>query len=131
MEWTAALEIVIARTKHEPYRTLCADAHPKHERWRRIVIKKATGQAPTPESYPSLFVQAKNLAGAAARFAASGFKLVDDAELARRKSICAECPHWRSDSRRCVKCGCKTDAKLRSAAEQCPDNPPRWPKVTP
>jgi hypothetical protein len=41
MDWTEALKIVIARTRHEPYRELCADDHPDHCAWRRLMLRLA------------------------------------------------------------------------------------------
>ena len=86
--------------------------------------------ANVPPGFPPMTTQVINLAGAAARFAKSGFRVVDQAEFLRRKAICAACPNWRPESGRCTLCGCNTNAKLRSAAESCPDKPPRWEKVT-
>jgi hypothetical protein len=49
MDWPEAIEVVIARTKHERYRELCDDTHPDHPAWRRRIIALATGE---PESLP-------------------------------------------------------------------------------
>ena len=44
MTWTEALEIVVARTKHERYRVLCSDDHRDREIWRARLISHATGE---------------------------------------------------------------------------------------
>jgi hypothetical protein len=130
MTWEEALVIVLERTKHEPYRKLCADEHPAHEAWRRRMIEKATGEAPA--SYPGLFAMAGNLAGALGRAidaAVHGEPVLVPAEVIEaRQAICAACPEWVAEARRCRICGCYTDAKLRLACEQCPLPEPRWPR---
>jgi hypothetical protein len=39
MDWRESLEIVVARTGHERYRALCADDHPQHAEYRRLVVR--------------------------------------------------------------------------------------------
>jgi hypothetical protein len=58
MDWTEALDIVIARTKHEPYRTLCAEGHPHAETWRERMVAMATGQ-PLPRAVDAVLAEAK------------------------------------------------------------------------
>lgn len=56
-----------------------------------------------------------------------------DEVVAQRQKICQDCPKAIITAgvlRRCSLCGCSTWAKIRNANEQCPDNPPRWLKVT-
>lgn len=53
--------------------------------------------------------------------------------VAERQAICESCPKAIIAAgvlRRCSLCGCSTWAKIRNANEQCPDNPPRWLKVS-
>ena len=38
MTWQEALEIVILRTMHEPYRWLCSEDNPRHEAVRAYVL---------------------------------------------------------------------------------------------
>jgi hypothetical protein len=128
MTWEDALEIVVARTKHATYRKLCSDAHPDHEMWRARMIEKATGEAPTPQAYPSLFTQATNLAGAAGRFVASGFAMVDQAEFDRRRGICEVCPNLDRERDRCRVCSCYLAVKPWGKAERCPEG--RWEAKT-
>ena len=56
-------------------------------------------------------------------WAKSGFKLADETELARRKSICNTCNFWYPAARmglgKCLKCGC-TSLKLKFDTESCP-----------
>lgn len=63
MDWSEALEIVIARTRHERFRVLCAGDHADHEVWRRKVIELAGGEPPPSLDLPAIFAEAK--AGAA------------------------------------------------------------------
>jgi hypothetical protein len=41
MEWIKALELIVARTLHSRYRALCADDHPDHCAWRRLLLRLA------------------------------------------------------------------------------------------
>ncbi len=44
MTWQDALDLVVARTRHERYRVLCHDKHPDHAIWRARMISQATGE---------------------------------------------------------------------------------------
>ena len=79
---------------------------------------------------PSKVQMAANFAVSIAKFAASGFALVDERKYAERAGTCLDCPHIVEDPEhwRCSKCGCY-DIKLWMATAQCPDKPPRWLKV--
>jgi hypothetical protein len=80
-----------------------------------------------PIEYPSLATQAGNLAKAVGRFVASGLKRVDEETYQERLAICQACPLYDAVRKRCVRCGCKTTAKLRMASESCPHpDGPRW-----
>ena len=46
MHWTDALEIIVARTRHERYRVLCADDHPDREAWRIRILAMAAEPEP-------------------------------------------------------------------------------------
>lgn len=51
MTYLEALEVVVARTRHERYRWLCSDENPNTEQregYRRIVLEKAGQPAPAP-----------------------------------------------------------------------------------
>ncbi len=41
MIWQDALEIIVARTKHERYRVLCSDSWIDHESWRAFIVRLA------------------------------------------------------------------------------------------
>lgn len=45
-----------------------------------------------------------------------------------RLAACEKCP-WHVDSQ-CVKCTCFVAVKVLLSSESCPDNPPRWKKLT-
>lgn len=127
MTWEEALEIVVARTGHEPYRTACADSHPGHEAWRARMVEKATGLPPVP-AYPPIAVQAGNVAGAVVRVvgtAASGQSVfAPDEEQSRRLTICRGCENF--DVGRCRICGCNLALKVWLKTEHCPLEPPKW-----
>lgn len=117
--WAEALDIVVARTKHERYRALCADSHPDHEAWRAKMIEMAG-----KPKYPPLREQAANLAASFWSWATDGFKFAGEAEYRRRLDICLPCHQYDADQGRCRLCGCFTEAKLRLRKEVCPEG--RW-----
>lgn len=60
MTWLDALEIVIARTRHERYRWLCSEANPDAEQrdaYRRHMLTRAGHPAPAqpPAPIPAAF----------------------------------------------------------------------------
>ena len=79
-------------------------------------------------SLPPLTAQIANAAEAVKRVANAVMKqkpiLVEADEYERRRSICSTCPLWVEASKRCTKCGCKTEAKTRLATEHCPEG--KW-----
>ena len=91
----------------------------------------------TPRSanaeFPSLMVQAGNLAGAIGR--AAGAVLTGQAVkvsqevLNERQAECKKCENMIGD--RCVLCGCWYRQKVKLATESCPMNPPRWKAIKP
>ena len=87
------------------------EAQKQHARWR-------LGQE--DKSYPPMLAQVGNALGAAARFVADGFRLVDDAEQARRLAICHACEHHDAGQGRCRACGCFADVKAQVASSTCP-----------
>lgn len=125
MEWTEALDQVVARTRHERYRALCADAHPDHAAYRRLVIELATG---TPAEYPPLITQASSVVGAIGRAAAAilaGEPVLAPRDVVRaRQALCLICPEYDACAARCRLCGCRTAAKQQLATELCPIG--RW-----
>lgn len=130
MDWTEALEQVVARTGHRRYNELCDESQPGHLEWRRRMVERATGEAPTPAAYPSLFAMARNAIGAVGRVvkaAAKGESIRVPAEvLERRRAICGSCEQFDAPAGRCRLCGCYTATKLTLAQERCPLDAPRW-----
>jgi hypothetical protein len=116
MTYVEALDIVVARTRHERFRELCADGHPDHGAWRAEMIRRAGGV----EAYPSLVTQAGSALKAAAGFIASGGAVVTREEHDRRRGICGACEHLDAARDRCRKCGCFLAAKPWMAREHCP-----------
>src|ERR1700678_3516231 len=125
MTWQEALEIVVARIRHEKNRLLTGDDHLGRDIWRQRMVEKATGATPglppTPVKqqpvYPSALEMASNLVGAAGRFVAAWWKgdqtTVDTKEVARRLTICMSCPKFDSGQMRCTLCGCFAKWKNR------------------
>jgi hypothetical protein len=83
---------------------------------------RTDGSRPVPGS-PSLLGMATSLAGSMARFAASGFKRVDEQSHRLRLGRCAPC-EYRQDAR-CTFCGCFVAKKAWLPHEDCPLG--RWP----
>ena len=51
MTWNQALDLVVARTGHEPFRRLCAEDNPDAEQrdaYRALMVELATGEPPAP-----------------------------------------------------------------------------------
>ena len=75
------------------------------------------------ETLPTTFQMVGKFTKATYNWAKSGFKLADEAELARRTQICNKCKFWYPAARmglgKCLKCGCSS-AKLKLASEECP-----------
>ena len=77
----------------------------------------------TLDTLTTTFQMVQKFTKATYNWAKSGFKLTDEAELTRRKSICNKCKFWYPTARmglgKCLKCGCSS-AKLKLASEKCP-----------
>ena len=77
----------------------------------------------TLDTLPTTFQMVGKFTKATYNWAKSGFKLADEAELARRTQICNKCKFWYPTARmelgKCLKCGCSL-AKLKLASEECP-----------
>ncbi len=94
---------------------------------RSGIIKEQIVDAPEEEQTPKAREMAASFAVAAARFAASGFKLSDHAD--ERVAVCESCEHMGTDGNwknRCKLCGCFMKVKAKIKSETCPDR--RWPK---
>lgn len=90
-------------------------------------VDEATGQ-------PTLAELAKRFAVAMKSWASSGFKIVTSEQFAERRDICLTCNYWQGDGAnvgtgRCGKCGC-SGLKLFAASERCPEDPPKWDRLT-
>ncbi len=118
MTWQDALEIMVARTKHERYRWLTSDDNPdvaQREGYRASLVRQAS-------DLPPLIQQASNAIEAVGR--AVGAALTGQPVLAathvadRRWAICAACPELEGD--RCRVCGCHMRAKSALSQEACP-----------
>jgi hypothetical protein len=135
MDWKEALEVVVSRTKHEPFRRGCADDNPDKEKWRARMIEMATGGSPAPAAYPSALAMAGSAAAALGRAASAVVHgeavLVPAEEFDRRLAICRGCEQFDPGPARCRICGCWTNQKLGLATEQCPLEPPRWGRWEP
>ena len=66
---------------------------------------------------------------AAVAHAGAGFPKVTPEQLAERLATCEACP--KKADRTCALCGCGLARKAAWADQQCPDDPPRWRKLTP
>jgi hypothetical protein len=85
---------------------------------------------------------ARKAAEALARWAKTGFSVVDKETSERRRQACSACPHLSAapdlavyklmpgSARICSLCGCKVDFKLRMPSESCPAPHPEQPGMT-
>jgi hypothetical protein len=129
MNWPEALDVVVARTKHEPYRRLCSDENtspPPNDRdaYRDLMVRLAENP-PKPSEYPPLSRQLANVAGAAARAVMAAVTgqpvLVSAEERGRRQAICrAPCAEYDAAQDRCKACGCGVAVKPYLRSEACP-----------
>lgn len=63
------------------------------------------------------------------KYAWDGFPVIAPEQVrTEREAICRKCP-WSLDSQ-CTVCTCFIHIKVSLAGETCPDNPPRWKKLT-
>ena len=132
MTWQQDLEIVVARTRVERYRELCADEWPDHEFYRAEMVRMASEPfplAPRPVEYPSIERQASNLFRTALGWARSGFKLAPKEVRRARLAICEACEWYDATQKRCTQCGCVNSAKVWIASDQCPLDPSKWPAI--
>ncbi len=131
MEWPEALETVVARTKHEPYRALCADGQPHADVWRRRMLRMAGQPAPEPTrepavqpSYPSLATQAVNAVHAVGRIASAVIRhepiKVSQEDHDHRMGICVTCDQYDPVQERCRSCACYMAVKPWLKTESCP-----------
>ena len=80
------------------------------------VIKESVERATTVQMI-------RSSTSAAVRFAANGFKVLDDEAVAERLAICASCEHLSGN--RCEVCGCFLSLKAPLEFEECPLD--KWP----
>lgn len=124
-DWKAAMELVVAHTRHEPYRAKCADDHPDRDVWRRKMLEKAAALAgkPVPE-YPPILRQVANATAAAGRVVSAVVHaqpvLVAPEEAARRLEVCRACDRYDPAYGRCTACGCACGWKASLDTETCP-----------
>lgn len=124
MDYLSALDIVVARTRHERYRWLCSDDNPniaQRNSYREFVIREANGGTSV---YPPLREQLGNAASAVGRVAYAMMHgqhiAVDQDEQNRRLAICRDCEFFDATQGRCMKCGCFGAFKSWLATERCP-----------
>jgi hypothetical protein len=98
---------------------------------------------PAPASRPfSTAELAGNAAEALARWAKTGFSVVDHETLERRRRACYSCPNLAAAPDKavykltpgsghiCTLCGCGVDSKMRLPSESCPDRHPEQGGMT-
>jgi len=123
MNWKTALDLVVARTGHERFRVLCADAWPDHAAYRRLVLRMASSYG-LGLKYPSLIQQGTNAVKAVGSVVASVARgepvTVPQEEQDRRLAICHACEFWDATQGRCSKCGCFGQWKTWLASQRCP-----------
>lgn len=76
------------------------------------------------KDYPSIFQMAQNTVTSAIDYIKDGMKNASDEEIARRLSICEECPLYNKEQRRCTDCGCFVSIKTVARSARCPKD--KW-----
>ena len=105
----------------ETHPAICARAaDPAEAAFRGRLGRRSAGGA----GFPSLVERAGNLAGAVARFVASGGATTTAKERERRLGVCRACDQFADGW--CMRCGCNLPLKVASASEHCPLPDPRW-----
>lgn len=90
------------------------------EKLRKILVDGVRN----PQTMPSNFQMAKNLANSVAKnvksvIAGNSLKVSSD-EANKRKNICNSCAFFNKSQERCTKCGCNMAIKTYLKAERCP-----------
>lgn len=105
----------------------CKWAGPDAADSERESLRILSGIEPAPPAaYPSIVVQARNLAGSLATWLRAGLPITPAAERARRRGICTggegrpACDQFDPDQRRCRKCGCFGELKPWLGTATCP-----------
>jgi hypothetical protein len=106
----------------------------------KMLLAKPLKLAPAsrPFSTGELAVKAAEALG---RWAKTGFSVVDQPTLERRKEACYSCPNLSTANQAvykfalgsgsiCSVCGCKVDSKMRLPSESCPDRHPERAGLT-
>ena len=91
---------------------------------------KRTEDPATQPALPPAIQMAGNLAKALAKHVMDGAKKVTTEQFKARIAVCNTCPLRLKNRCTHPKCGCYLDVKAWWASEDCPDDPPRWPKLT-
>lgn len=105
---------------------LCERLDPAHPRYAPEYGPIYMRHSEEAARLPSPAKMAANLARAFWDWAVSGFPVRSDEEQARIRAICAACPRWNPQARRCVLCGCFTDKAIAMKTKHCPLDPPKW-----
>ncbi len=98
---------------------ICDLNDPEHSAYLPWYAETLRGQ-----EWPSVATQAMSFGKAVAGFIASGMATASDEEIARRRTICFECPHFDSAAEKCRKCGCNVALKAWMMSSACPIG--RW-----
>ena len=85
-----------------------------------------------PDELPALpptIQMAKNFVKAAAKHIADGMEKVTIEQFKARIDVCNKCEYRLKNRCTHPKCGCFLDIKAWWKSEDCPDEPPRWPRI--
>jgi hypothetical protein len=111
----------------------------------RHLLRNPPRRAAAPAEPPSTAALTVRAAAALGRWAAAGFKTVDEPTLRRRREACLGCEHLADppekvlyqiaargadDPRVCALCGCVAANKARLPGESCPAPHPSVPGLT-
>ena len=90
---------------------------------------KRNEESETQPALPPTIQMAKNFVKAMAKHVADGFKKVTFEQYKARLATCNKCELRLKNRCTHPKCGCFVDVKAWWASEDCPDEPPRWPRL--
>jgi|6_EtaG_2_1085325.scaffolds.fasta_scaffold136937_2 hypothetical protein len=71
----------------------------------------------------------KTFAEESVQFLKEGAPICTEEQYEERMSLCIECEHYKQNSS-CNLCGCHMPVKAKWQTSKCPDDPPKWNKLT-
>lgn len=83
----------------------------------------------TQPALPPTITMAQNLVKALVKHVGTGLTKVTTEQFKERLAVCNKCPLRLKNRCTHPACGCFLEIKAWWASEDCPDTPPRWPRL--